>query len=321
MRFKHAFHVLVDNFGTTYKLLIYRLIVALITVALACAVIIPTLNTLFSTTQFEQLKESFAAFWDDIKHFNVDEIRANFENFEESLASFKGMINDKTWLVAIAICALCVVYLIQRFWVGIGNYAVGALFNDKMTLHASSPFTATLIKNLGKASLYSIIYAPLAFAYDVVGCVIIYLVVFLALRFVHSWLFRIFLTAVIIVFLYSLKFTLTVEWLPSLIHGKTNNRQAMACTFNKKNKKFAGTLSTAIVLILTIVALNVAFAMFTLGAGLLITIPASQLILTSYEFVNYFDSTKQKYFVDEYTIIKPDKETPVSREEFFRGEE
>ncbi len=321
MRFKHAFHVLVDNFGTTYKLLLYRLVVALIGVALACAVIIPTLNALFSTTQFEQLKESFSALWEDIKHFNAEELRAKFESFSSSWTEFKGMIADKNWLVAIAVCALCVVYVIQRFLVGIGNYTVGALVNDKMTLHASSPFVSTLIKNLGKASLYSIIYAPLAFAYDVVGGVVIWLVVFMALQFVHSWLFRIFLTAVIIVFLYSLKFTLTVEWLPSLIHGKLNNRQAIAYTLNKKNKKFAGTLSTAVVLILIIFALNVAAALFTLGAGLLITIPASQLILTSYEFVNYFDATKQKYFVDEYTIIGPKKETPVTREEFFRGEE
>ena len=80
-------------------------------------------------------------------------------------------------------------------------------------------------------------------------------------------------------------------------------------------------LSNSLVLKLIVFGLNVAAGLFTFGAGLLLTIPASSLILSAYCFVNYSDRNKQKYFVDEYTVIGPKKETPVSREEFFKGDD
>ncbi len=80
-------------------------------------------------------------------------------------------------------------------------------------------------------------------------------------------------------------------------------------------------LSNFIVIILIILGLNVAALLCTLGVGLLITIPASYLILICFQLVNYYDREQIKYFVDKNTIIKPEKERAVTREEFFRGEE
>ena len=67
--------------------------------------------------------------------------------------------------------------------------------------------------------------------------------------------------------------------------------------------------------------LNVAALLCTLGVGLLITVPASFLILISFEFVNYYDREEIKYFIDKNTIVKPAKERALTREEFFRGED
>ena len=49
------------------------------------------------------------------------------------------------------------------------------------------------------------------------------------------------------------------------------------------------------------------------------TIPSSYVILICFEFVNYYDREEIRYFVDKNTIIKPEKERALSREEFFRG--
>lgn len=321
MIFKHAFHVFVDNFSSTYKMLVYRLIVAAITAALSCAVILPVLNNLLSTAQFEQLRETFSSLWADIIALNTENLHGKLEEVMEAGRSFISLISEKSWLMAILIIGMLLVYLISRFLVGVGNYVTGALINDRMTLHAKSPFTMTMIKNLGKACLYSIIYAPLALLYDVVGFTIVWAIVFVGLKFVPLGIIKVFLTAVLVITLYAIKFTLTANWLPAVVHAKQNNRKAMKYTFKQGAAQFGGVLSTALVLMLIIIALNVAATFFTLGAGLLLTVPASQLMLSSYQFVNYFDGNKLKYFVDEYTVIGPKKETPVSREEFFKGED
>jgi hypothetical protein len=114
--------------------------------------------------------------------------------------------------------------------------------------------------------------------------------------------------------------TFTSDWLPSLIYGKKNNRQAMKYSFGRKNKSTATVLSNFIVMVLVILAVNVASIFFTFGAGLLISVPASYLLIISFEFVNYCDDNNVRYFTDRNTIIKPEKEHTPTREEFFKGD-
>lgn len=330
MRFKHAFHVFVDNFGATYKFLLYKLIVALITIALACAVIIPTVKSILSFAEYAELKNAFDSIWSSLSSISTEtnetmldgikNVIVGIENTAAAFRQFTSILLQKSGIIALVICSLLVIYLISRFFSGIGNYVLGALVNDKMTLQAKSSFCNTLIKNLGNASLYSVIYVPVAFLFDLVGLGLIWGIVIEALAFLPLFI-KIFLISVMVVSLYAVKFTFTCDWLPALIHEKMNNRNAIRHTFSRRNKQTAGVFSTALVIIILIVGMNVMATLFTFGAGLLITLPASQLILTSYFFVNYFDTNQLKYFVDEYTIIGPKKEKTITREEFFRGDE
>ncbi len=80
-------------------------------------------------------------------------------------------------------------------------------------------------------------------------------------------------------------------------------------------------MSNFIVIILIIFGVNVAAFFFTFGVGLLITIPASYVIIITFELVNYYDREEIKYFIDKDNIIKPKKENIISREKFFTGED
>lgn len=321
MRFKHAFHVFVDNFSTTYKILLYKILVGVITAALSCAVIIPTLNNILSTSQYAELQRTAQQLWSDIIALNMESLSTELSELKSAIGSFGKLLSEKAGLVAAAGVCLALVMIIGRFLAGIGQYVTGALVNDKMALHANSPFIGTLVKNLKHACLYSVIYAPVTFLYDVIGGVIIWAIVFLALRFVKMALIKIFLVMLLAILLVCVRTTFASDWLPALVHSKMNNRKAIAYALPRRGKKTGGAFSTMLVLILTIFALNFAAGLFTFGAGLLITLPASTLILICFRFVNYFDGNKLKYFVDEYTVIGPNKESPVTKEEFFRGDD
>ena len=213
-------------------------------------------------------------------------------------------------------------HTVEKFCTGLGNYAMAAIINDKMSLRANSPFFITLIKNLKEASLYNLMYAPLSVLYDVVCYLGAYLLIFRLIALIPfiglSLQIFLFITSVII--LVSVKMTFTADWLPSLIRGKMGQREAFAYTFGRRNKKTFNVLSNFIVIVLIIMAVNVAAVLCTFGAGLLITIPSSYAILICFEFVNYYDREELKYFIDKNTIIKPEKERTLTREEFFRGE-
>lgn len=321
MEFKHAFHVFVDNFSTTYKLLVYRLIVLAVTIGLSCAVLVPAIGCISDTPQYTELQSSISAMWADVIALNTADLQPRMQAMRDAFGAFENLLTAKSWLIATVIVCLCVVYVINRFLVGVGNYVTGSLVHDKMVMHTTSSFTFTLFKNIRRAALYAVIYAPLAFLYDFICLVIIWAIISVGMKVLSVSLIKIFLIAILFLVFAAVKFTFTTDWLPALINGKMKQRAAIAYTFSRKGKRTAAVLSNSLVLTLIVIALNVAAGIFTLGAGLLLTLPASSLILTTYCFVNYFDRNKQKYFVDEYTVIGPKKETPVSREEFFKGDE
>lgn len=321
MEFKHAFHVFVDNFSTTYKLLVYRLIVLAITVGLSCAVLVPAIDCISDTVQYTDLQSSISALWADIIALNTADLQVRAQALKEASAAFRHLLSDKSWLVATVIVCMCVVYVIDRFLVGVGNYVTGALVHDKMVMQTNSSFTFTLFKNIRQATLYAVIYAPLAFLYDAVCLTIMWTVIMIGLKGLPFTLLKIFVIAVLFLIFSAVKFAFTTDWLPALIDAKMKQRKAICYTFARKGKKTLEVISNSLVLKVTVIALNIAAGVFTFGAGLLLTLPASCLILTAYCFVNYFDRNKQKYFVDEYTVIGPKKETPVTREEFFKGDE
>ena len=321
MKFKHTFHVFVDNFSIIYKHLLYGLIVTAIGIGLGCAVIIPAVNNIIHTTQYTTLMDTLNALWADISNLELETLHESLLVFRDAFKQFLRMLGtDKVGLFALCGVLLSIVYIIFRFLMGLGNYTTGALINDKMTLQANSPFIGTMIKNLGRASLYNAIYVPVSFAYGALSIVIMWALFFKWLSFLPL-LIKVFLFATVLIGLIAVKMAFTVNWLPSLIHGRQNNRKSIANGFKQTGKGFASVFSNFLVITLLILAINVAAITFTFGAGLLLTAPASIVMLISFEFVTYYDSNGLKYFIGGGSVVGPKKETPPTVEEFFKGED
>lgn len=319
MKFRHSLTVLIDNFSLTYKQLVYKLVIALITAGLTAAIIYPFLNALTSLEELKNLLESVKTFFKNLIEGKIDGELNISEKVKAALDSIGTLIEKNSGLIALGIIGLIIIRLINMFFTSIGNYAAAAVINDKMALRAQSPFVVTLIGNLKSACLYSLMYVPLSFAYDAVCVVAMFFLVFKALTFVPL-LLQIFLFAAAIVFAITVKLTFASDWLPALIRGKKKQREAFKYTFSRKNKNTFNVLSNFVILVLIIFAVNVMAVVFTLGVGALITIPASYVVLNCFQFVNYYDREELKYFIDKNTIIKPEKEEVQTREEFFKGE-
>lgn len=321
MKFKHSLNVLIDNFAVTYKHLLYKLVITIIAMVLYALVITPFINAVTSSPDYVSLIDGVKEF---LKHLvrGDGEIGSATEQIEKAFNALLNLIAENRGNIILGIVGLILVHTVEKFCTGLGNYAMAAIINDKMSLRANSPFFITLIKNLKEASLYNLMYAPLSVLYDVVCYLGAYLLIFRLIALIPfiglSLQIFLFITSVII--LVSVKMTFTADWLPSLIRGKMGQREAFAYTFGRRNKKTFNVLSNFIVIVLIIMAVNVAAVLCTFGAGLLITIPSSYAILICFEFVNYYDREELKYFIDKNTIIKPEKERALTREEFFRGE-
>lgn len=319
MRFKHSLQVFIDNIATTYKLLVYRVLVAVVVAALSCAVIIPSLNAVKATAEYGALSEELSAFFTKISELKLEGLDENLTLVKSAVRGFTQMLVSNGLLAVDIICAVIIIF-VYYFLAAVGDFALGETLNNRMTLRAHTAFSATLLKDLGRASLYAIIYTPLSLLYYAVGGVLVWAVVFKGLAFAPL-LVKLFLASVMIILILATKFALTTDWMPHILHSNCNNRKAIHYALHPKKGAFVRVLSTVIIMELTIYAMNVLFTLLTFGAAAIITVPAGAMLLTCYQFVNYCDNNGLKYFIDDYTIIGPQQDNKVTAEQFFKGEE
>lgn len=319
MRFKHSLQVFIDNIATTYKLLLYRIIVVAIIAALACAVIIPTQSVVSSTAEYTALSASLKEFWANLSALHMTALEGSLNNLKAATSSFIAMMNEQG-LIAIDIVCFVVLVFIYNFLTYIGDYCLGEILNNRMSLGAHTPFSGTLLKDFGRASLYSIIYTPIAMAFYALGALLIWAIVFKALAFTPI-LLKLFIAASMAIVIFALKFSLTTDWMPHLLHTGCGNGKAILYCLKPQKGAFVRVLSTLIFMTIVIFVLNVVCAIFTFGAALIITIPAGAMLLTCYQFVNYRDNNSLKYFIDDYSIIGPQKDTKITLEQFFNVEQ
>ena len=321
MKFKHTFHVFVDNFSVTYKQLLYRLVVGII------ASLITSLIVYEFAMQFIN-SSAFTTLWDGAHEF----VKKLLYGDTEALANISQKVRNaydeliilaSTKMPELIVSALLIllVAIVAKWFDGLGNYASAAVINDKMTLHADLPFLSTLIRNLKEAAIYNAIYAPLSVLYDVIVFVGMLFFTFLLVNSGLPVIFGIFLFALVIVAAFTVKMTFTTDWLPAIIRGKKKQGEAFKYAFSRKGKGTLNIMSNFAVLVLIILGMNVAALFFTLGVGLLITIPASYTIIVTFELVNYYDREEIKYFIDKNNIVKPKKETVLTRGQFFNNDE
>lgn len=320
MKFKHTIHVLIDNFKVTYKLLVYQLIVLAVTIGLGAAIIVPFINSLEDVTAYVNLTTAFNDMFSEALGGELGNLAAHFTAIRESFAELLRYLGENPDSLVLSAVGMVVLLLVRGFLISLGNYTAGALINDKMSMQADSHFVMTMIKNLGKASLYSVIYAPLCFVYDVICIGVLYLLFFVALIEFIPLMITLFLFVVFMVLLIGLRMTLTSDWLPALVCGKKKMGGAMAYAILRDSGNSGSVFSFYASSAVAVMAINVLAAIGTFGAALIITIPLSYLYLLCYQFVTYCDNNEIKYFTDKRTIVKPEHEKETSREQFLRGE-
>ncbi|MCD8201170.1 MAG: hypothetical protein LUD47_03780 [Clostridia bacterium] len=318
MRFKRTFHVFVDNFSTTYKLLLYKVIVWAIFGAISFGVLYPVIHKITDTAAWESLTENIGELVRAMFNFTSEGPNATevWDTVKTSFNDVWEVVKDMSGQVIASLVGFGIVVLVQRFVQSLGHFAASSVVHDKMEMQAKTPFLAAYTRNLGKAALFSVIYVPITFVYDI-GCLILLGYVFVEVS--SFLLLRIFMFILLFVILMIIRQTFTTDWIPCILFGGWKPARAIKPTFSRKGKGTWSVLSGYVVYMLILIAGNVAALFLTFGVGLLITLPASYVILFSFQNVNYCYTNDLSYFLDRDTIVRPEKERVVSREDFFRG--
>ena len=298
MRFRNAFHLLLENFRNVYKILLYKLVVAIICVALYSALILPQINAIFSSQEWTNLladaREFLSAF---LPGATVDYTAIRDQIMNQSLPAFGSLVVGMMGGIIWRFVGCAVVYLLQCFADTMCYFTTGAILNNKMTTYAETSFGEAYIKNLGKSAKYSLVYVPIAFLFDVATAALCLLALSLLSTFAAF-----FICVTIIAVMQSWKLTCTAAWMPSMTEDNLTIGQAFKALTKEERAQRSKLFTTYLAVVYLIMIINVIAFFCTMGSALLLTIPASFMILICVQYVNYFTLKGKKYFLTYQAI-------------------
>ncbi len=305
MRFRNSLRLLMENFKLVYKLLCSRIVIALVAMALTSTFVLPELDNIIGSAEIQNLlseaKELLSAFLiaDGEKMGIVKDAIFDKGGVLSQATSF---LSSRALEISFTIVGCVLVYLLKRYAETVCYFTTGSMLNDKMASYADSGYWSTFVANLGKASVYSVVYVPLVFLFDV--CILA--VIWLVMSFMPIWA-GLFLSMTATVFLQAFKLSITSHWMPAMVVDGKGIGKAMYIGENRVRKQRLKTFSVYLVTVYFIVAINVMVGICTFGSGLLITVPASYFFLICMQYVNYYTIKGKKYFLTfEHIATNPD---------------
>lgn len=309
MIFKNAFNLLIDGFKLNFKLLLYKVITALITLALGAALLYPSLNALFGSAPFRELTTLIGDFFKALISGDTGFLSTFTDTLQGKVSALLAYIQENTPNVVLFFLALALVTLIGRFLDGIGNFVVGCLVDDRMSSYADTGFCGSFVSNLGKAALWQVIYVPLTFLYDLVMIAICYVFFLVLLSIISVAIIASFAALMLSVILLlagqAVKLTLLNDMAPALVSDKMRLGAALKKGFTYEKKRFGGLFSTYFITCVLILCINVLCGVASVGAALVVTVPMSYLMLTGIQYVSYYTHNRKKYFLAENNIVVP----------------
>ena len=297
MRFRNSTRLLTENFKNVYKILLYTLAVALVAIALSCTFLLPNLLEILDSMEMTAVVSDLKEFLRAIVSGNSEFLQGFQAQFNESVSALWRLLDSRMSQIVWSIVGCAAVYLLKRFADTLCYFSIGSILNDRMSTYAETPFSSAYIRNLGKASVYSVVYVPIVFLIDVCTVALCWFFFFYLLSFVGNVFISLFLSMTFIVLCQALKLTFTSMWLPSMAVNNRSIRDAMRLSDKNERKRRRKMFSTYVVTVYIVIIVNVIGALCTFGSALLITVPASYFLFICEQFVNYYTVKGKPYFI------------------------
>lgn len=297
MRFRNSTRLLTENFKNVYKILLYTLAVALVAIALSCTFLLPNLLEILDSMEMTAVVSDLKEFLRAIVSGNSEFLQGFQAQFNESVSALWRLLDSRMSQIVWSIVGCAAVYLLKRFADTLCYFSIGSILNDRMSTYAETPFASAYIRNLGKASVYSVVYVPIVFLIDVCTVALCWFLFFYLLSFVSNVFISLFLSMTFIVLCQALKLTFTSMWLPSMAVDNRSIKDAIRLSDKTERKRRRKMFSTYIVTVYIVIIVNVVGALCTFGSALLITVPASYFLFICEQFVSYYTVKGKPYFI------------------------
>lgn len=294
---KNSIKVLFSNLGLIWKSLLYKLTSLLISLGLSSCLFVPIITNLAKGGFFEELNKTFN---DLVFNVKLDSLYYGIKNLVIKLWNIVSSNNQ----IALFILGIILFLVIYYFLNGLLKNAVTGSVVTYMSSYAKTSFFGNYLNNLKRSSLLSLIRLVVGLP---VNTLIVVISTLILINMENAISLGILLTLLFAIVTISIKNTLLAGYETAVYIHNYSLLECLKKSTKILKSKFMRIFSDNIFITLFIFVINFIMLIFTVGGGLLITIPANLVFIACYNSVVYFDTNGMRYYLDSNNIFTPKK--------------
>lgn len=297
MSYKNTMKLFASNFTLVWKQLLYLACVLFFFSVCSYTIATPVLELLKNNGIVEDLKNMFTTVYETPSEFAI--------TFSESAKHFIGILIDNfssIWLNLIGTIILCVI--LPFVFIQMSVYNISSILYQKFTMNMNANYAQNAIRTLKHSLRYAFANLILTLPF-IAGFVIMIEIYLICATSIWSAIIGMIVFMALTIILVSLKISIFTNYTAYMVENDADPFVSFAKSLGKSVKNFWKTLSISIILVLTIILVNGLIALFTFFSGLIVTIPATYVLIAIYNLVTYFNEKGTRYYLSNTIIYNP----------------
>ena len=297
MSYKNTMKLFASNFTLVWKQLLYLICVIFIFSVCSYTIATPVLELLKENGVVEDIKNLFTTVYETPSEFAI--------TASESAKHFLGILIDNfssIWLNLIGTIVLCVI--LPYVFIQMSVYNISSILYQKFTMNMNANYAQNAVRTLKQSLRYAFANLILIMPF-IAGLIIMIEVYLLCATSIWSAIIGMIVFMALLIVLVSLKISVFTNYTAYMVENDADPFVAFAKSLGKSVRNFWKTLSVSVILVLTIILVNGLIAIFTFFSGLIVTIPATYVLIAIYNLVTYFNEKGTRYYLSNTIIYNP----------------
>lgn len=297
MSYKNTMKLFASNFALVWKQVLYLALCLLLFVLCSSTIVTPITSLLRGNGIFDEIKILVETVYNSPSEFAL----MATTTFKHLIAVIFSNFSSIAWsfVFTIILCVILPYILIQMSF-----YNITSILHQKMTMNMNVNYTQNALKVLMQSIRFALANIVIGLPFLAVVVLLLEIYLMLATNVLNSIIGLIILMTLLII-LYSFKIALYTCYTSYMVENNSSAFVAFGKGFVIVLKNYWKTYSVSIIILLTIIFINGIIALFTFFSGLLVTIPATFVLLAIYYLVVYFNNKGERYYLGNNLIYNP----------------
>lgn len=297
MIFKNTFRLIVSNFSSVWKLLLYYVICIALTVLVCGWFLVPLIRELSVAGVFASIVDFFSQIFSRPVAESAEVLSEIWSNIMEILQANVSLKFNSIFIMAWMLFVL-------PLTIKMGELACGEVLYGYMTSAVKYGFTGRYIKNFGKSFVFSLVSFFVGLIFNILMLTCFYFAVHFFIIGGFNIALAVLCLALLCV-LCALKIATFSAWMPSIAVLDLDAFRALKMNFKTIKRNFLSIFSNMLLFIIFAIVFNLVFAVFTATISLFITLPLTAFAFIVARMVAFFFSHGMKFYVYPDMVISP----------------